>query len=130
MQHSSQNAFIELQVGEAAYDASHLAGPQQPWGRAQGHYQDHMGTFNPITGHWSQEPAHPERIRYSRGRRDCLPASLLSSVTNALYFLSQSPSGTQMVHWVDPPLGFHESWVQWSCMVLGIALDCVSASPR
>ena len=42
----------------------YLNGPNQPWGRAQGHYQGHMGSFNPITGQCAQEPAHPDHARY------------------------------------------------------------------
>lgn len=65
-----------LQIGEGAGDTSPHDRLQQPWGRAQGHYQDQMGTFNPITGHWSQEPEHPDRARYSFSGhilRDILP---------------------------------------------------------
>ena len=65
--------IVITQVGEGAYhEPSYLNSPQQPWGRAQGHYQGQMGTFNPITGHWTQEPENPEYARsvcLSRSKR-------------------------------------------------------------
>ena len=59
------------QVGEGAYqEGSYLGGAQQPWGRGQGQYQGHMGTFNPITGHYTQEPNDPA---YARSVHDFVP---------------------------------------------------------
>ncbi|KAA6417606.1 MAG: hypothetical protein FRX49_12398 [Trebouxia sp. A1-2] len=52
-------------TGASVEQEGYLNGPNQPWGRAQGHYQGHMGSFNPITGQWAQEPAHSDRARES-----------------------------------------------------------------
>ena len=52
-------------MGASVEQEGYLNGPNQPWGRAQGHYQGHMGSFNPITGQWAQEPAQPDRARYA-----------------------------------------------------------------
>ena len=55
---------LKIQVGEEPHEEqSYRGAPQQPSGRAQGHYQGHMGSFNPITGQWAEEPNHPDRAR-------------------------------------------------------------------
>ncbi|KAL3155141.1 hypothetical protein ABBQ38_011197 [Trebouxia sp. C0009 RCD-2024] len=80
---------------------------QQPWGRAQGHYQDQMGTFNPITGHWSQEPDHPDRAREA-----FLPGSkagVHSSQTEAAYGPDSVGKYDPILHkWIVEP--DHQKW--------------------
>ena len=68
----SQSWCLE-QVGEGAYqEGSYLGGAQQPWGRAQGQYQGHMGSFIPITGHYTQEPNDPAYARSVHDSALCL----------------------------------------------------------